>query len=607
MAFSQIEEIKSRLDIVEVIGSYIKLQKAGVNYRALCPFHSEKTPSFFVSPARQIWHCFGCGKGGDIFKFVMEIEGVEFGDALKILARRAGVELKPRSPEWKKFKTKRQKLYEICDLAARFFQKQLEGSKIGISAKNYLLKRGISDESIRNWGIGYAPSNWKGLSGFLISRGYRIDEVEEAGLVVKNRSGNFYDRFRGRIIFPIFDLNDQIIGFTGRVFVDMDKDNVSKYVNTPNTLLYDKSRVLYGLNKAKMAIRKNNRCILVEGQTDVIMSHQSGVREAVATSGTALTTMQLKILKRYSDNLVTAFDMDIAGNSATKRGIDLAQTQGFNIMVVTMEEGLDPADIVHRNPDEWKRLVSKTHSILDFYFKSAFSRFDPKTPEGEKEISNILVPIIRRIPNRIVQSHWIGELARKLDVKEESIEDEIKKYSSFSQNGNHSLDQKSDYRRSFQKSRRDILEERIISLVLRYPETISLIEGDHFNYFSDRTKMILEKFKESPSHNFSNNIKNYGFSPEVVEFLNVLSLRAEVSFDLVSEGKNIPEPEMLMCLKELYSIVIRNRLDEISKNIKKMEEKGDIKKADSLAQQFSSLAKKLTANFYEDKNKTTKD
>ncbi|PJB98316.1 MAG: hypothetical protein CO078_02160, partial [Candidatus Nealsonbacteria bacterium CG_4_9_14_0_8_um_filter_36_17] len=265
--------------------------------------HSFMTPNFVVG---------NCGKGGDLFGFVKEIEGVEFGDALRILAQKAGVELKKYTPEYTKLKSERQRLYEICELATRFFEKQLEESSTGKEAKKYLISRGITEESIKKWRLGYSPDTWQGLSDFLVSKRYKQEEAERAGLSIKNERGSFFDRFRGRIIFPIFDLNSQVIGFGGRVFKEKDKTEIAKYVNTPNTLLYDKSRVLYGLDRAKLEVRKRENCVLVEGYTDVIMSHQAGILNVVATSGTALTPYQLKILKRYSENLILGFDMDVA-------------------------------------------------------------------------------------------------------------------------------------------------------------------------------------------------------------------------------------------------------------------------------------------------------
>ena len=602
---SPIDEIKNRLDIVEVIGSYLKLQKTGVNYRALCPFHSEKKPSFFVSPARQIWHCFGCGKGGSIFNFVMEIEGVEFGDALRLLAKKAGVELKKQTPESASWRTQRQRLYEICELATKFFEKQLESSK-GKEVKGYLLKRGINEESIKKWRLGWSPDTWQGLSDFLVSKRYKKEEIEKVGLLIKNEMGGYYDRFRGRIIFPIFDLSSQVIGFTGRVFGQKEKEEIAKYVNTPNTLLYDKSRVLYGLDKAKLSIRKKNQCVLVEGQTDVIMSQQAGNENVVATSGTALTPFQLNTLKRYSENLVTAFDMDIAGDSATKKGIDLAQARGFNIKVTSLPKDSDPADVILKNPEDWKESLSQARSILEFYFESTLAKFDSKTPEGKKEISTILLPVIKRIPNRIVQAHWVTELAKKLEVKEEDVEVELKKCILPNLGEIWEVGENPVQVQPSIKSRKEMLEERIVSLILKSPQIISLINESCFGYFSPKTTEVLANFKKNPIPDFFNNLESYKFSPEINNFLNYLSLKAEVDFDAL-RGKADLETELIYCLEGLRLLEIKNKLDEIAKRIKQSEEEKDSKKVAILAQEFNSLTEELTNNIYEKKeNKVEK-
>jgi len=585
MIGSPIDEIKNRLDIVEVIGSYIKLQKAGVNFRAICPFHSEKKPSFFVSPTRQIWHCFGCSKGGDIFGFVKEIENVEFGDALRILAQRAGVELRKYTPEYAKLKTERQRLYEIYELTSLFFEKQLEASSVGKEAKRYLLGRGITEESIKKWRLGYSPDTWQGLSDFLVSKGYTKAEAERAGLSIKDERGSFFDRFRGRIIFPIFDFNSQVIGFGGRVFKEKDKEEIAKYVNTPNTLLYDKSRVLYGLDRAKLEIRRRDTCVLVEGYTDVIMSHQAGIFNVVATSGTALTLWQLKILKRYSENLILGFDMDVAGDSATKRGIDLAQSQGFNIKIVRLQAGKDAADIISKNPKEWETSLQNSKSILEFYFETAFSAKNPKTPEGKKEIAKILLPVLKRIPNQIEKSFWLQKLSKNLEVREEDLREELKKAKLSEEI--YGLEPEEIITQPL-KSRKELLEERIITLILKSPQNLNLIEKNFLPYFSPEIQEILTKLekKENPNSEFFS-YPSAAKGEEETHLFDYLSLKAEVE---EIEEKDIG-PEIKICLKEIQSLEIKNKLDELSKKIKKAEEEKNSKKIEKLIQEFNEFAK----------------
>jgi DNA primase len=569
MQDSQIEEIKNKLNVVDIVGSYIKLTKTGANYRGACPFHSEKKPSFFVSPARQMWKCFGCGAGSSIFDFVMKVEGVEFGDALRILANKAGIELKRENPQ---LRTERQRLYEICDLACSFFEKQLGNSSWGKEAKDYLLKRGIKKESIIKWRLGYSPDTWQGLSDFLVGRGYTRQEIVKAGLAVDSEKGNNpYDRFRGRIIFPVFDLNSQVVGFGARVFKEKNEKDVAKYINTPQTLLYDKGNILYGLNNAKLDVRKKNQCVLTEGYTDAIMAHQAGFENTVAASGTALTLRHLNILKRYTDNLLLAFDMDLAGDTATKRGINLAESQGFNIKVIeTYDNAKDPAEIILENPQSWEESLTKAKSIMDYYFDSALAKLDRSSPQGKKEIGKMVLPAIKRLPNKIEQSHWIQKLSQKLDIREEAIIEElrnikveIKKEDINSQN----------ITAVEQGGRKKLLEDKIISLVLKEPENINLIEELHFNLFCEK------------SRNFIENIKKNELGDK--DFFDTLSLRAEVEYD--EDG---PE-EVKLCLLQLKDIYIREKLNIITGEIKVAEEEKNSEKVNNLIGEFNKIIKDL--------------
>ncbi len=593
MLSSPIEEIKSRLNIVEVVGSYLKLQKTGANHRALCPFHSEKTPSFFVSPVRQSWRCFGCGKGGDIISFVQEIEGVEFGDALRILAQKAGIELKRQSPE---LLTERRKSYEILELATRFFEKQLISTKNGLAVRSYLLGRGILESSIKKWRLGYGPNKWQGLSDFMVSKGYKRTELEVAGLVVKSDKGNrFYDRFRGRIIFPVFDFNSQVIGFGGRVFEteslkkkkeeikktnpDSEWELGAKYINTPATILYDKSRVLYGLDKARLAIRHDDSCIVVEGYVDAIMVSQAGNENVVAVSGTALTDLQLKALKRYSDNLLISFDMDLAGGSATRRGIELAQKAEFNIKVITMPEGMDPADVVKENREEWNRLVDKAKSIMDFYFDTTFSQYDKSTIEGKKKIAKILLPSIKAITNKIEQTHWLERLSKDLKVKEDDLMDEMAKIK---------LDEaKTDeipVTALPNYSRHEAIEERLLILAIK----LIGVETDFNGYdecLSQRGRQIIAHLKK----NRVDKTTDSELPSDLNDLVNKLSIIAD------NEENSTEEiiKEINTCIKELKMLAIKSKLGELASTIKTAEADGDEDKMAKLLEEFNRYSLNL--------------
>ena len=577
-----VQEVKNRLDIAEVVGSYLKLQRAGANLRALCPFHAEKSPSFFVSPSRQTWHCFGCSRGGDAFKFVQEIEGIEFGDALRQLAQRAGVELPAYSPRLAREKSERTRMQELLELACQFFETQLTSSAKGEAAKTYLKERGVSEESIAKWRLGWAPGNGQAVIAFLKSRQYSQAEIERSGLTVRS-AGTSYDRFRSRIMFPVQDHNGNVIGFGGRIFGGKQAEGMAKYINVPNTQLYDKSKVLYGLDKAKVECRRQDVCLLVEGYMDAIMASQAGHENVVAVSGTALTQQHLNVLKRYSQNLTLAFDMDAAGDAATKRGIELALNLGFSLNVVIMPQGKDPADIVAQDPENFKNLVSLATSILDFFFTTAMSRFDARSAEGKRRISRELVPVIKKIPNRIEQAHWVRRLAGELNVPEQSVQEELKAWIE------ESREQKAEKEDAGfqQKTRRELLEERAISLLLLQPANLSLVTDEHLSSLSLRMQEIVEGFRKAPSLEFQK-LENL-FEQEMVQFLQYVALKGEVQ----EPQDQDTEQEFKSCLLELELLFLRSRLDALTQAIRKAEGQQDTQLLEKLLEEFNELSHHL--------------
>ncbi|MFH1671748.1 MAG: DNA primase [Candidatus Portnoybacteria bacterium] len=581
MSVSQVDEIKNKLDIVDLINGYVRLQKAGRNYKANCPFHSEKTPSFMVSPERQIWRCFGCGKGGSIFDFIMEMEGVEFGDALKILAQRAGIELKRMDP---KLRTERTHLYEICDLANRFFVRQL-ASQDGKKIQDYLVKRGLNANSIKEWMVGYAPDNWRSLMEFLNSRGYPNNEILKTGLVIKNEQGKYYDRFRSRVMFPISDINGIVVGFTGRENPFKPDEKMGKYINTPNTLIYDKSKIVYGLNKAKLDIRKENSCVLVEGQTDVIMAHQNGFKNVVASSGTALTEYQLRFLKRYTENLATAFDMDIAGEGATKRGVNLAIELGFNAKIINLPNNSDPADCLQKDASIWKEAIDKAENLIEFHLKSALAKNNPETAEGKKEIGKAVLPIIKSIPSKIEQSHWLQETARRLSVREGILIEEMEKirYSP-------SITKEPEINVANSRNHKIDLEEYVLGLILscsKNPKECRL-EPSHLFNNADFSQIFegVKKFKEKEI-NLDQLKKTLPI--KLANQIDHLVFQTEAQKEMTEDFE--PKKEIKFCFNQLKKRQLKEKLNQLGLAINKAEGEKDKITLKKLTQEFNKLAK----------------
>lgn len=413
------EQIKERLDIVDVISSYLKVEKAGINFKAKCPFHNEKTPSFFISPARQSFYCFGCGEKGDIFSFVQKFEGLDFKGALESLAVRAGVEIKNLRKEERP--EEKDRLFEIMEKATRFFEKQLKESK---SSLEYLKKRGLKSEMISKWRIGFAKDEWRSLHDELLKSGFTREEMLDVGLIKKVESqAKFYDTFRNRIMFPISDSAGRVIAFSGRAMREDDK--TPKYLNSPETKLFYKSEVLYGFNIAKSYIRKLDYAVLVEGQMDLLMSHQAGVGNTVASSGTALTELHLKKLQRLTNRIIIAYDSDSAGEKAATRAAEMALSLGLEVKVATMEKGEDPASTVKADPEKWKTALRESEHLIDFVLNKAL-----KENQGRnllKEVTKSVLPLVSLLKSEMEKSQYAKKIALKTKVSEDAVLNDLKR------------------------------------------------------------------------------------------------------------------------------------------------------------------------------------
>ncbi|MFA9289242.1 MAG: DNA primase [Weeksellaceae bacterium] len=415
-----IDEVKQRIDIVEYISRVVQLKKSGRNFKGLCPFHQEKSPSFVVSADRQIWRCFGtCGTGGDVIAFLMKRDNITFVEALHDLAKEAGVSLDTTAFEDKQWNIK-ETIYKMNLLAAKYYAYILTETKVGEKGREYLKGRGINDKIAKTFELGYGPDSWDSLLKFLLKKGFKEADIIESGLVVVGNSNNVYDRFRNRLVFPIKDAKDNIIGFSGRLLGANEKQ--AKYVNTPETPVYKKRESLYGIHLAKDAIRKLNVAYIVEGEFDMIHPYQQGVDNIVAIKGAAFTKEQLQLLKRYTDKIVLALDTDEAGIEAMKRGITEAEKMDFDVHVAQFTSGKDPDEALKNDPVAFKKDLNSAIPIYDFLIQIEVKKHDPKNPFEKKKIAEALAPFFSFMQNPIIKSHYHKQLANILEVDEQSVE-----------------------------------------------------------------------------------------------------------------------------------------------------------------------------------------
>ncbi|MEK7149816.1 MAG: DNA primase [Patescibacteria group bacterium] len=574
-----IEQIKDKLDIVDFIKGYIELKPAGKNFKAPCPFHKEKTPSFIVSPDRQTWHCFGsCSEGGDIFKFLMKHENLEFYEALKLLAEKAGVELKKVSPvDQKQFGV----LYDINESAKNFFKSELVKNE---RAKEYLKSRGIKGETAKEFEIGMSPAAFDDLTVYLINQRYDIKDIERAGLNFKSEKGNYIDRFRNRVMFPIYNSFGKVVGFSGRILPEFDNGEMGKYINSPETPIFNKSRILYGFHKSKNAIREKKSALLVEGQMDFLMCWQDGIKNVVAASGTALTVEHLKTLRKSADELIFSFDNDEAGLKAAERSVDLANNADFNVKILMLKDFKDPAEAVLNSSGAVAALVVSAKPVMEFYFDRYLNMTNDKRQTTNDKIDigdlkkkiRIILMKIQNLASPVEQIHWLKELANKAKTSESSLIEELArlKIATISRQEEQIIETAVEPR----QTRKELIAERLLTLALIKDSLCGQLK-DYFDFLPDGYQMAYNHLIKKEK---TNNI-------QTLNFINIISMRSSLETENLTEDAIIKEFQQL--LKELQSEYFKERGNELGLLIKEYEGKDD-KKYNQAMEEFKELKSK---------------
>lgn len=490
-----VAEVKAKLNIEDVIGEYVQLKRAGRNFKGLSPFTNEKTASFVVSPEKQIWHDFSSGKGGDMFSFIMEVEGLDFKATLDMMARRAGVDLEQFRGQTNSGNTERKnRALEVLELAVRFYQKQLTANK---QALDYLLKtRGFTRQTLVDWQLGYAPHTAHALTDFLTKRGFTTDEMKRAGLVTQRYSGAS-DMFRGRIMIPLCDSRGTVVGFTARLLAD--DPNSPKYINTPQTVVYDKSRQVYGLHLAKESIRKTGFVVVTEGNLDVISSHQAGVKNVVASAGTAMTEQHLRELKRFTGDIRLSFDADRAGIAATERVIPLSQKVELDLRIISLPDGLDPDDLIKKDPKQWQLAIDAAKEAPDWLIDRYQAELDLKTASGKKAFTNALLLTVRRLRDPVEQEHYLKQIAKLTESSYEAVRSKMDSGPSDTNEPRRKTPKNtpSDTSRSELEYQR--LQDHFLSMVLMQPKLRKLLDDCQEAFFTEGApREVFNFLKKNP-------------------------------------------------------------------------------------------------------------
>ena len=605
----QVEEVKSRVDIVEVISTYLPLRKSGRNFAALCPFHSEKTPSFFVSGERQVFKCFGCGEAGDVFTFLEKMEGWDFKEALEELAKRAGVKLASFVPSDKT--REKQKILAINALAAKFYSYLLKTHPAGKRAREYLKGRKIKEFLWEKFNLGYAPGGWENTLAFLQKRGFSLSDIAQTGLIVaRERSGRFktglsesrqgfYDRFRDRLIFPIKDGKGTILGFSARILREAlekalretsGQAQEPKYINTPETPVFNKGSLLFGLDVARGAIREKNEVILVEGEFDVLSAYQVGVLNVVASKGTALTDKQVAVLSRLCDNVILCFDKDLAGDAAARRGIELLDLAGLSVKVARLGEYQDPDEFCHANPDGFKDAVRGASNIYDYLIESACLRYDFKSADGKKKIGRDIMPVLTKISDDLVRAHYIGKLAKILDLEVSLVAAAVEKklvdlyikepqgLDSLSQEGKTGGSQVSQ-------------EEYFLALLFSQDEIPKELFGQLVpsDFANDKARRLWKWFGDIIKASKSKSLRKIleALPEDLSQFVDNLFL---VNISPIFGEKEIWAGELTKIAKRIRQVSLKREIMGISQKLKEAQDRGDNRKIVFLTRRFDGLS-----------------
>lgn len=567
--------IKEKLDIVDFLKNYLELKPAGKNFKACCPFHQEKTPSFMISPERQTWHCFGtCGEGGDIIKFLMKYENIEFYDALKILAEKAGVEL--RSAGGQDFNSNNN-LYRAMEEAKDFFKSNLaQADKV----REYLKDRGLNQETIDEFEIGAAMDGSDLLTKHLIKKGFNIQDIEKAGLCLKTERGTYWDRFRARIMFPIHNHVGKVVAFTGRIMPGSENANVGKYVNSPETPIFQKSKILYGFDKTKNDIRQRHEAVMVEGQMDLLMIWQDGVKNVVATSGTALTDEHLTVLRRLADDLVLSFDSDEAGQAAAERAIDMANAHDFTVKLLVIDDAKlkDPADVVRASPGHILELVSKAKPAMEYYFHKYMKNISEDL-KIKKQIIRVVLGKIRGLASPIDRNHWLKELAHLAKISEEVLSEEMDALPKNSEI--QKLPEKAAPEKIVQEnSRQDVILQRLFGIILHLKSDLKIL-NDHIKYFPERYASAYREFTKPEEER----------SSDIAELMGKISMR--FSYNNQDMEMDSLEKEIGLLLRQLKLEYLKEKRQQLSDVIKELDRGGDEKKLHDAMNEYAEVSREL--------------